>query len=128
MAGELAAVVRELFAAADRKDFAGALQTLDEEAQGVDEIARRWLRGRAEAEAYFRQLEGMVEGIRTEVRDAHEVVWGDVGAVTCWVEQDYTLQCRQEHVSAPTSVVLRRGAGGWRIALFHSIPLPDDGA
>ena len=125
MAGELAGVVRELFAAFDRKDFAAALRAVAEDAQGVDEISRRWLRGRAEVEAHARQLEGAVQEIRSELRDVRAASWGDAGLVTCWVEQDYTLAGQRQHVSAPTSVVLRREGGAWRIVLFHSIPLPE---
>ena len=124
-AGELEAIVRELFADVDRQDFAAVVRALDAEAQLVEEVARRWLRGRAEVEAYFCQLAGAVADIRTQVRDVHEVVWGEVGVVTCWVEQAYTLGGRRQQLSAPTTVVLRRGGGAWRIALFHSIPLPE---
>ncbi len=50
---------------------------------------------------------------------------GEVGVVTCWVEQAYTLGGRRQQLSAPTTVVLRRAGETWRIALFHSIPLPE---
>ena len=45
--------------------------------------------------------------------------------VTCWVEQGSTLGGVRQQLSAPTTVVLRRAGGAWRIALFHSIPLPE---
>ena len=139
MPGELEAVVREMYALFDRMDVAGAMRTVAEDAQGVDEISRRWLRGRAEVDGYMRQLAGAVTGVRSELRDVRETVWGDMGAVTCWLEQDYTMEGPPQHVSAPTSVVLRRlggsgeagsglGQGGWRIVLFHSIPLPEQPA
>ena len=125
MAGELEGVVREMFAAFDRKDFEAALQAVAEDAQGVDEISRRWLRGRTEVEAHVQQLEGAVQEIRSALRDVRETSWGDAGLVTCWVEQDYTLDGQRQHVSAPTSIVSRREGGSWRIMLFHSIPLPE---
>ena len=128
MAGELEAIVRELFAAVDRQDFAAVVQVLDEEAQLVEEVSRRWLRGRAEVAAYFQQLAGAVADIRTQVRDVHEVVWGEVGVVTCWVAQGYTLGGVRQQLAAPTTVVLRRAGGAWRVALFHSIPLPEGAA
>jgi len=43
MPGELEAVVREMYALFDRMDVAGAMRTVAEDAQGVDEIS---LRGR----------------------------------------------------------------------------------
>ena len=100
------------------------MRALDE-AQLVEEVARRWLRGRAEVAAHFQRLAGAVADIRTQVRDVHEAAWGEVGVVTCWVEQGYTLGGRRQQLSAPTTVVLRRAGGAWRIALFHSIPLPE---
>ena len=125
MAGELETVVREMVAAFDRKDFAAVMQMAADDAQGVDEISRRWLRGRAAVEAHARQLESALEDIRTELRDIQETSWGDAGLVTCWVEQDYTLHGQRQHISAPSSVVFRREGGRWRIVLFHSIPLPE---
>ena len=100
MAGELEAIARELFAA--------VVQVLDEEAQLVEEVSRRWLRGRAEVAAYFQQLAGAVADIRTQVRDVHEAVWGEVGVVTCWVEQGSTLGGVRQQLSAPTTA----GRGG----------------
>ncbi len=127
MAGELEAIVRELFTAFDRKDFATALRAVSDDVQGVDEIARRWLRGRAAVEAHTRQLEAALADIRSELRDIHETTWGDAGVVTCWLEQDYTLGGQRQHVSAPTTVVLRRAEGSWRAALLHAVPLPEGG-
>jgi len=77
-----------MYALFDRMDVAGAMRTVAEDAQGVDEISRRWLRGRAEVDGYMRQLAGAVTGVRSELRDVRETVWGDMGAVTCWLEQD----------------------------------------
>jgi uncharacterized protein (TIGR02246 family) len=129
MAGELEAVVREMFAAFDRQDFAAILGIISDDGQGVDELSRRWLRGREAVAAYLRQLEGAIADVRSDLRDLNETVWGDAGVVTCWLEQDYTLEGQRQHVSAPTSVVLRREGGRWQIVLLHTIPLPEgDGA
>ena len=123
-AGEQEAIVRELFADVDRQDFAAVARALDAEAQLVEEVARRWLRGRAEVAAHVQQLAGAVADIRTQVRDVHEAAWGEVGVVTCWVERGSTLGGVRQQLSAPITVVLRRAGGAWRAALFHSLPLP----
>jgi uncharacterized protein (TIGR02246 family) len=125
VAGELEAVVRELLAALDRNDAEGIMRTGADDIVGIDEISRRWLLGREAVAAYVRQLVTAVQDVRSELRDVHELTWGDSGLVTCWLEQDYPLQGTRQHISAPTSVVLRREAAGWRIVLFHSIPLPE---
>jgi ketosteroid isomerase-like protein len=96
-----------------------------EDAQAVDEITRKWVRGQRGIAEVFAQIEHVIEDIRTGIADVHEEVWDDVGLVTCWIEQDYTLEGKAQHVSSPTTVVLRRENAAWRIALIHAIPLPE---
>ena len=127
MAGELEAVARKLVSALDALDVDAMTQLATDDAQGVDEISRRWMRGKGELEAYLRQLTGVVSDVRTELRDVDERTWGDAGVLTCWLEQGYTMDGAQHHISAPTTLVLRREGGEWRVALFHSIPLPEAG-
>jgi uncharacterized protein (TIGR02246 family) len=124
MARQMEGTVRELFQALDRMDVDGMAKTIAEDAQSVDEVSRRWLRSKEEIGTYLRQLEGAVTNMHSELRDLHEQAWGDAGVVTCWLEQDYTMEGTGHHVSAPTTFVLRREDGDWRIALFHSVPLP----
>jgi ketosteroid isomerase-like protein len=125
MAGELEKTVREYMKRVDAKDFAGVGRMLTDDVQTVDEISRRWLRGRQAVEEYFRQVGPAVEDIRSELTDVREAVWGDTGMVTCWMEQDYTYQGKRQHVAAPTTIVLRRVGSEWKAALHHSVPLPE---
>jgi ketosteroid isomerase-like protein len=74
-----------------------------------------------------RAMLGSVSDVKTELRDVHERTWGGAGVLTCWIEQTYTLDGKPGGVSAPTTVVFRREAGGWKLALFHSVPLPEVG-
>jgi len=125
MAGELSNVVNDFVAALDSLDIDRLMGGFTDDAQGVDEISRRWIRGRGALEAYLGQLFRAVSNVRTELRDLEEHVWGDVGIVTCWLEQDYVLEGNAQHVSAPTTIAFRRDGGTWKLALFHSIPLPE---
>ena len=125
MSGELESVASELISALDSMDVDRMMDAAGEDAQGVDEISRRWLRGRDELDAYLRQLTEAVSGIRTELRDTHERIWGDTGVLTGWLEQDYTMDGNAQHISAPTTIVFHREGGEWKLALFHSIPLPE---
>jgi ketosteroid isomerase-like protein len=125
MSGELERVAIEYVSALDSMDVDRMMEATAEDAEGVDEISRRWLRGRDELEAYLRQLVGAVSDVRTELRDAHERIWDGCGLLTCWLDQDYTIDGNPQHVSAPTTIVLRRERGEWKVALFHSIPLPE---
>lgn len=125
MAGELEGVANEFVQALDAMDPERLVAGMDPDAEGVDEISRRWLRGRDELERYVRQMTGMVTDVHTELRDVNEHVWGDAGVLTCWFEQRYTLDGAEQHISAPTTMVFRRRDGDWKLALFHSVPLGD---
>ena len=124
MSGELENVVRGFFAAVDALDVDRILNAMAADPQSVDEISRRWLRGN-EVNDYLREMARSVTDVQTQVRDPEERNWGDVGAVTCWIEQDYTHNGKRVHCSAPTTIVLRREDGAWKLALFHSLPLPE---
>jgi ketosteroid isomerase-like protein len=89
----------------------------------VDEISRRWLRSGKEIDEYFTELSPAVDQVSSRLGDVRELDWGDTGLVTCWLEQDYLFNGEQQHVSAPTTMVLRKVDDAWRIALIHSVPL-----
>jgi uncharacterized protein (TIGR02246 family) len=127
MPGELETVAVGFVAALDAMDADRMMRNAADDAQGVDEIARRWIRGRDEVEAHLQTLMGAVSNVRTELRDIEERVWGDTGLLTCWLEQDYEMEGKAQHVSAPTTLVLRRQDDEWKLALFHSVPLPEEG-
>jgi uncharacterized protein (TIGR02246 family) len=121
--GQLETVLQGMFDALGRKDPETILGHFAEDTQGVDEISREWMRGREALEVYIRGLVTQVEDVHSEIRDVHEVVWGDVGLVTFWLEQDYNLEGQRHHISAPTSAVLRWEDEAWKVAVFHSVPL-----
>jgi ketosteroid isomerase-like protein len=123
MAGDLEKRVSEFFRLLDAKDFDGMLRTATDDVQTVDELSRKWLRGRVALQDYFREFGPQLSDIQSTLKDMRETVWGDAGIVTCWLEQDYTYQSKRQHVSAPTTAVLRRTGSEWRLALFHSVPL-----
>jgi ketosteroid isomerase-like protein len=127
MPGELESVAIGFVAALDAMDLDRMMESTLDDAQGIDEISRRWIRGREELDGYLRGLMGAVSNVRTELRDVEERMWGDTGMVTCWLEQDYELEGNSQHVSAPTTIVMRRQDGEWKLALFHSVPLPEEG-
>lgn len=125
MAGQLESVLKGVFDALGHADPEVMLGHFSEEPQGVDELSREWMRGRTALEKYIRGLVTQVEDVESEIRDFHEIVAGDIGLATFWLEQDYTFQGERHHISAPSSAVLRREGGEWKIILFHSIPLPE---
>ncbi len=125
VSGELTSVASELMTALDSMDVDRMMAAVAGDAQGVDEISRRWIRGRDELDAYLRQLVQAVSGVRSELRDTHEQIRGDTGGLSCLIEHDYTMDGNAQHISAPTTIVFHREAGEWKLALFHSVPLPE---
>ena len=123
MAGELEKRVREAMRKIDAKDWDGLSQMATEDMRGVDEVTRKWTLGKKAIIDGLR--EAPIEDIRSDLRDVNEVTWGDAGLVTCWIEQDYRLEGKPIHVSAPTTFLFRRMGSDWRVALFHSVPLPE---
>jgi len=89
MPGELNSVATDFFAALDALDADRMKQMLTEDVQSVDEISRRWLRGRGDVDNYLRDLMPAVSDVETQLRDAEERIWGDTGLLTCWIDQDY---------------------------------------
>ena len=124
--GELQAALEGMFVAFERGDTEALMASVASDAQGVDEISRKWLRGSDEMQNYLRGLVSMVTEMKTVVTDGNETIEGDTGLLTCWIDQDYTVEGSSQHISAPTTVIFKREAGAWRFSLFHSIPLPPE--
>jgi len=125
MASKLEAAMKEMFDTLGRDDPEEMIGHFSAEPQGIDELSREWMRGRDAMETYIRGMLSQVKDVKSEMRDFHEVIVGDVGLATFWLEQEYTLGGKKHHISAPSSAVLRKEGGAWKIVLFHSIPLPD---
>ena len=126
MGGPLEAATRRYFDFVDQKDAEAIIQAGTGDIQAVDEISRRWMRGIDELGAYIRGLLNIVDDVQTSIAEVHESLIGDIGIVTCWIEQDYKLEGKATHVSAPTTVAFRREDDAWKVVLFHSVPLPPE--
>jgi len=124
MPGELETITRQMFSALDRNDVESFITRATGDVQVVDEISRRWLRGVGEAGDYLRKVIKQIQAVRSTISNVRESVWSEAGVVTCWLEQDYTFEGKNQHVSAPTTIVFRRENGAWKIAVVESIPLP----
>jgi ketosteroid isomerase-like protein len=123
MGGALETATRKLFAALDRKDAEALILSLAKDVQGVDEISRQWMRGVDAISSYFRETMTMIEDIQSTINDVHETIDSDIGFITFWLEQDYTLEGTRTHVSAPTTLAFRREHDGWKTLLIHTVPL-----
>jgi hypothetical protein len=117
--------VERLLALLDDMDLDGLGKMVTDDVQGVDEISRGWTRGRSALESYLSQLKDSVSDVRSRMSDAQETVWGDVGLVTFVLDQTYIMDGQRQTISAPTSILLRRDPDDWRIALIHTVPIPE---
>ena len=125
MPGALETVARRFTASLDALDVDALVSVLAEDVEGVEEISRQWLRGHDAVAGYMRELATQVSDIHTSLRDVNERVWGDVGVVTCWLDQTYTYEGEVVRISAPTTLLFRSDASQWKLVLFHSVPLPE---
>ena len=125
MPDELRNVATDFFVALDALDADRMKEMLAGDVQSVDEVSRRWLRGRGDVDNFLREVITEVSGVETQLRDAEERIWGETGVLTCWIDQDYTMNGTSQHISAPTTMILRRDGGAWKLVLWHSIPLPE---
>ena len=116
---------RRLLEHLDAMDLAGLGAMITDDAQSIDEISRTWRRGRAALESYLSQLDGAVTDVRSQIIDLHAMSWGDTGLVTFVLDQTYKTHGEHETISAPTSLLFRREKDAWKVALIHSVPLPE---
>jgi len=124
---ELESLTRDLFDALDRKEFDRIVGASSEDVQGVDEISRGWLRGRAAMETYLQSLGEQVSNVRSTLSDIHTTELGDAGVITFVLDQEYDIGGQHASIHAPTSLVARRQDGAWRLVLLHSVPLAEEG-
>jgi uncharacterized protein (TIGR02246 family) len=116
-----------LFQAFDSLDIVRLEPMFADDAQGVDELSGGWRRGRQALHEYLRMLSGAgVSDVRSQLSDVHTTDWGDTALVTAVLDQSYGMGGDTVRLHAPTTIVLRRQDGGWRIALVHSVPLSED--
>ena len=114
-------LVRDFFASVDRKDFDLLLKQVDRNAEGVDEISRKWIRGKRAFAAYFKRVAPQIKNIKSTLRGLHTREVGSVGIATCFLHQSYTLSGRRQIVGAGHGTIPRT-----RIEANRHLPLPVD--
>jgi len=122
---QLQPVIEEFFAALDELDLDRLVPMFADDVEEIDEVSRRWLRGKSEVMPHFTAFVAGAANVKSVISNVHERAWGDVGVVTCSLDQVYTVDGGDASISAPTTFLLERQNGEWRIGLFHSYPLPE---
>ncbi len=117
---------QRLFDLFDQQKFPELQDLFAEDGQGVDEISRGWIRGRANLGGYFDQLRALgVSDIRSKLSDFVTKHWDDVALVTFVADQSYKAEGKKVTIKAPVSILYRRISGAWKIELVHAVPLPE---
>jgi uncharacterized protein (TIGR02246 family) len=125
MSGELETVVQQMFKALDDGNAEGMKETFADDIMGLDEVSRTWFTGREQLAGHIDNLISSVADISSDLQDIKTTTWDGTAVVACRLEQDYTYNGVRHHISAPTTLVLRRQGDAWKIAHFHSAPLPE---
>jgi ketosteroid isomerase-like protein len=105
----------------EAKDETGIFDLLAEDAQIVDELTRRWVRGRHPIGAAMRELFTRVTDIHSTAEDVHVMRWGDVQVETFTLHQVYDLDESSVWAVSPTTLVWHRVDHAWKLALMASI-------
>lgn len=120
--------VQKLFDLFDEQRTDELKDMFSDDAQGVDEISRQWLRGKQAMDSYFVQLAEMgVSDIHSDLSDLVVKQWDDVALVTCIADQTYKVAGDEVTIKAPGSFLFRHNNGSWKLELVHAVPLPDAG-
>lgn len=123
-AASLEQEAHRVFELVDALDLDGLGAMLTDDAQGVDQISRRWMRGRAALEAYFAQLKDMGFDSQSQLTDFRATTWDEVGLVTGVLDRTFKITDQHERSSAPASMIFRYQDGSWKLALIHTVPIP----
>ena len=115
-------MAQHLFGLIDAIDAEAVKGLVTDDCEEVDEISRTWRRGKAAVADYFDQVLSAISDVHTDVSDVAAREWGDTGVITCVIDQTYRYEGKLERITAPTTLVLRREVGDWRIALMHTVP------
>ncbi len=117
--------VIDLFAALDRLDVAAVGELLADDASMVDEITKKWMRGKDTVLASLTPTFAAMQSIRSTLSDLHTYEAVESATVTCVLDQTYVLDGTSTTITSPTTCVLRRVGGTWRMVVMHSVPLAD---
>ncbi len=118
-------VILEAFKAVDNADAEALLDMMADDITQIDEISKKWSRGKAEVAAIVRPMFDLVKSIKSSISDVHVQTSNDIAIVTFMLDQSYVFEGQQVAIVAPTSCVLRQEKGVWKFVLIHTMPFAD---
>lgn len=118
-------LIFEAFKAVDTADADALLAMMADDITQVDEISKKWSRGKAEVAAVIRPMFDLVKSIKSSISDVHVQTSNDMAIVTFMLDQSYVYEGQQVVIVAPTSCVLRQEKDVWKFVLIHSMPFAE---
>lgn len=119
-------ILHELFAALDHKDGDSILSLMSADIVMVDEISRRWLRGKDAVAAQIRAVLAATDSVQSRLSDLQMQPLGPEALLaTGWLDQTYILNGHGQTITAPLSACLQAQAGTWMVTSLHAIPLTE---
>ena len=115
--------VASFFTVLDGLDSEGVIGLMAEDAAAVDETTKAWVRGRAAVAAHWIPVIKSLTSVSSQVDELVVQELGENVMVTCLLRQTYVIADVENRIDAPTTFVLRRTSEGWKILLFHSVPV-----
>ena len=118
-------VILAAFKAVDNADAEALLDMMADDITQIDEISKKWSRGKAEVAAVVRPMFDLVKSIKSSISDVHVQTSNDIAIVTFMLDQSYVFEGQQVAIVAPTSCVLRQEKGVWKFVLIHTMPFAE---
>lgn len=118
-------VILAAFKAVDNGDAEALLDMMTDDITQIDEISKKWSRGKAEVAAVVRPMFDLVKSIKSSLSDVHVQTNSDMAIVTFMLDQSYVYEGQHVAIVAPTSCVLRLEKGVWKFVLIHTMPFSD---
>jgi ketosteroid isomerase-like protein len=119
-------IVVDMFAALDHLQPEPFFEFFSDDVTIVDEIGKKWLRGKAEAVATWTPILAAMQSCKSKLYDFHVDDAGDISIVTCMLDQTYVYEGQSIALTAPTTCLTRKDNRGWKIILVHSIPFAEN--
>lgn len=122
MSEDFKKIVIEMFKSLDNLDSEGVVKYFSDDVEQVDELAQKWLRGKAICVAAIKGMMTSVTDIKSQVSDISVITSSDMALVTCTLNQSYTFEGKSTSIVAPTTIAFRLENGAWRAVLLHTVP------
>ena len=115
-------IVIDMFKSLDRLEAEPFFEFFSNDVTIVDEIGKKWLRGKAVAIETWAPILGAMQSCSSTLSDIHVDIAGDIAIVTCMLDQTYVFDGQSTTITAPTTCLIRKDNGAMKITLVHTIP------